>query len=128
MSDEIRLVLPAEEAFRELVHLVVGGLAARLDLTFEDLEDLQVAVEAVLGCRDDEDEITVTFAVEAGTVRTRVGPFSAHALSELDGDGYELGLRRVLQTVCDGFEVDEDGDGFWVALTKHTATPAGAEH
>jgi hypothetical protein len=47
MSDEIRLVLPAEEDFRPVAHLVVGGLGARHDLTFEDLDDLQVAVEAL---------------------------------------------------------------------------------
>ena len=128
MTDEIRLVLPAQEDFRHIAHLVAGGLAARLDLTFEDLEDLQVAVEAVLGCRDDEDEISVTFAVGAGAVRTTLGPFSDRSLSELDGDSSELGLRRVLETVCDDFEVEQhDGDS-WVALTKRTATPAGAEH
>lgn len=126
MTDEIRLVLPAQEDFRHVAHLVAGGLAARLDLTFEDLEDLQVAVDAVLGCRDDEDEVSVTFAVEADAVRTTVGPFPARSLSELDRDSSELGLRRVLETVCDDFEVEErDGDS-WIELTKRTATPAGA--
>jgi len=128
VTDEIRLVLPAQEDFRHIAHLVAGGLAARLDLTYEALEDLQVAVEAVLGCRDDEDEICVTFGVDAGAVRATVGPFSARSLSDLDGDASELGLRRVLETVCDDFEVEQhDGDS-WVALTKRTATPAGAEH
>jgi len=128
VTDEIRLVLPAQEDFRHVVHLVVGGLAARLDLTFEDLEDLQVAVEALLGRRDDEQEITVTFGVDTGAVRTIVGPFSETALSELDGDSSELGLRRVLETVCDDFEVEQHDGGSWVALTKRTAAPAGAGH
>jgi hypothetical protein len=128
VTDEISLTLPAQEDFRHVAHLVVGGLAARLDLTFESLEDLQVAVEAVLGCRDDEAEIRVTFDVGPGAVRTTVGPFSAGSLSGLDGDSSELGLRRVLETVCDHFEIEErDGDS-WVALTKRTAAPAGAEH
>jgi hypothetical protein len=128
VTDEISLTLPAQEDFRHVAHLVVGGLAARLDLTFESLEDLQVAIEAVLGCRDDEAEISVTFDVEPGAVRTTVGPFTAGSLSGLDGDSSELGLRRVLETVCDDFEIEErDGDS-WVALTKRTAAPAGAEH
>jgi len=128
VTDQIRLVLPAQEDFRHVAHLVAGGLAARLDLTFEDLEDLQVAVDAVLGCRDDEDEVSVTFAVEAGAVRTTVGPFPARSLSELDRDSSELGLRRVLETVCDDFEVEQRDGASWVALTKRTATPAGAGH
>jgi hypothetical protein len=128
VTDEIRLTLPAQEDFRHVAHLVVGGLAARLDLTFESLEDLQVAIEAVLGCRDDDAEISVTFDVGPGAVRTTVGPFTAGSLSGLDGDSSELGLRRVLETVCDNFEIEErDGDS-WVALTKRTAAPAGAEH
>lgn len=128
MTDEIRLVLPAQEDFRHVAHLVVGGLAARLDLTFEDLEDLQVAIEALLGRRDDESGISVTFGVEADAVRTVVGPFSASSVSELDGDSSEFGLRRVLETVCDHFEIEQhDGDA-WVTLTKRTATPAEAGH
>ena len=33
-GDEISLTLPADEEFRRVAHLVVGGLAVRLDLTF----------------------------------------------------------------------------------------------
>jgi anti-sigma regulatory factor (Ser/Thr protein kinase) len=128
VTDEIRLTLPAQEDFRHVAHLVVGGLAARLDLTFEDLEDLQVAVEAVLACRDDDAEISVTFGVDVDAVRTTVGPFSAGSLAELEDDSSGLGLRRVLETVCDDFEIEQrDGDS-WIALTKRTAAPAGAEH
>lgn len=128
MTDEIRLTLPAQEDFRHVAHLVVGGLAARLDLTFEDLEDLQVAVEAVLACRDDDAEISVTFGIDADAVRTTVGPFSARSLAELDDDSSGLGLRRVLETVCDDFEIEQRDDDTWMALTKRTAAPAGAEH
>ena len=41
-TDEIRLVIPAEEDFRPIAHLVTGGLATRLDVTYGDLDDLQV--------------------------------------------------------------------------------------
>jgi hypothetical protein len=128
VTDEIRLTLPAQEDFRHVAHLVVGGLAARLDLTFEDLEDLQVAVEAVLACRDDDAEINVTFGIDADAVRTTVGPFSGRSLAELDYDSSGLGLRRVLETVCDDFEIEQRDSDTWMALTKRTAAPAGAEH
>ncbi len=109
MSDEITLVLPATEDFHPVAHLVVGGLAARLELTYEQLEDLQVAVEALLGCRDDDGDVSVVVSVESETVRATVGPFAAHALAELERDASELGLRRVLETVTDGFEVKTQG-------------------
>ena len=118
MSDEIRLVLPAQEDFHPIAHLVVGGLAARIELTYEQLEDLQVAVEAVLGCRDDDDDLSIVVEVEYDAVRTTVGPFAREALAELERDGTEFGLRRVLETVTDGVEVEDRDGGAWVALTK----------
>ena len=121
MTDEIKLVLPAQEDFHPVAHLVVGGLAARLELTFEQLEDLQVAVEALLGCRDDDGEISVVVTVEPDSVRAIVGPFQAHALAGLEADAGEFGLRRVLETVTDSVQVEERDGGAWVALTKARA-------
>jgi hypothetical protein len=118
LTDEIRLVLPAQEDFRPVAHLVVGGLGARLELTYEQLEDLQVGVEALLGCRDDDDNLSVVIEVEPEAVRAIVGPFTREALAELELDGSELGLKRVLDTVTDGVEVEERDGSAWVALTK----------
>jgi anti-sigma regulatory factor (Ser/Thr protein kinase) len=118
LSDEIRLVLPAEEDFRHIAHLVLGGLGVRLDLTYDTLEDLQVALEALLGCRDDDGEIVVTVTADDGVVRASVGPFGAGALESLEGDGDGIGLRRVLDTVTDGFDVEERDGSSWVELTK----------
>jgi anti-sigma regulatory factor (Ser/Thr protein kinase) len=126
MSDEIRLVIPADEDFRQIAHLVVSGLALRLDLTYDSLEDLQVAVEALLGLRDDQDDVVVAVHVEQEDVRVAVGPLPVDAVEELDRDGPDFGLRRVLATVSDAFRVSERDDGCWVELTKRTATAAGA--
>jgi len=59
-TDEIRLVIPAEEDFRPIAHLVTGGLAMRLDVTYDDLDDLQVGIEALLALRDDAGELVVS--------------------------------------------------------------------
>jgi anti-sigma regulatory factor (Ser/Thr protein kinase) len=123
MSDEVKLVLPAQEDFRPIVHLVVGGLAARLDLTFDTLEDVQLALGALLARREDERDVVLT--LELGeTVRITLGPFEAAALADLEEDGSGLGLRRVLDTVCDTVEVDKRDDGAWVELTKRAVAPA----
>src|SRR5438477_4567731 len=125
MTDEIRLVLPAEEDFHPIAHLVLGGLGARHSMTFDQLEELQVALDALLDRRDDENEIVVSIRVEKETVRAEVGPYPAGALAELEGESEALGLRRVLETVCDAFEVEERDAGSWVQLQKRTA-PAAA--
>jgi hypothetical protein len=118
VSDEIRLVLPAEEDFRHVARLVVSGLAARLELTFEQLEDMEVALDVVLGFRDDDGELSIALDVDGETVNTTVGPFSADALKPLDRDDGELGMRRVLETVADDVVIERRGGESWVRLTK----------
>ena len=46
-ADEITLTVPRSPGFDGVAHLVLGGLAVRLNLTVESLEDLQLALDAV---------------------------------------------------------------------------------
>jgi hypothetical protein len=126
VSDEITLVLPAQEDFRHVAHLVLGGLGARLDLTYEDLDDLQTALDGLLGCRDDDGDIRVAIEVGDGSIVSSVGPFSASEVEELASDGGGLGLRRVLDTVADSFDVEQRDGSAWVIVRKRTATTAEA--
>ena len=121
MSDEIRLVLPAQEDFHHIARLVVGGLAARLELTYEQLEDLEVALDALLRCRDDEGDLSIALTVEGNTVRTTVGPFSAPALAGLERESETLGLRRILDAVVDSAELVPGDEGDWLKMTKAVA-------
>ena len=119
MSDEIVLTLPAEEDFRRVAHLVLGGLAVRLELTWEHLEDLQLGLDSLLERREDEGDVTVSVRVDDGTLRTRVGPFGDLELADLEQEGaQELGLRRVLAAVADDFRLVRAAEGQWVELTK----------
>ncbi len=126
MSDEITLVVPAQEDFRRVAQLVLGGLGARLDLTYEDLDDLQTALDGLLGCRDDDGDIRVAIEVTDAAVVSTVGPFSAGQLDGLEEDGAGFGLRRVLDTVADSFEVEQRDGSAWVVVRKSTAAPAEA--
>ena len=126
MSDEITLVVPAQEDFRPIVHLVIGGLAVRLDLTMDALEDLQVALDALLARRADEGDVVVRVVFDDQVMRATVGPLPSAILEDIERDGNELGLRRVLETVCDTFELEERDGNAWVELTKQTATTAPA--
>jgi hypothetical protein len=126
VSDEITLVVPAQEDFRPIVHLVIGGLAVRLDLTMDALEDLQVALDALLARRDDEGEVVVRVVFDDQVMRATVGPLPSAILEDIERDGNELGLRRVLETVCETFELEERNGEAWVELTKQTAAPTAA--
>ena len=120
-SDEIRLVIPAEEDFRPIAHLVTGGLAMRLDVTYDDLDDLQVGIEALLALRDDAGDLVVSLSADDGVLRAELGPFPPEKVHAAESNG-GLDLRRVLETVCDTHEVEERDDGAWVELTKRVAS------
>jgi hypothetical protein len=116
MTDEITLTLPREPDFHRVAHLVLGGLAVRLDLTIENLEDLQIALDALLDRTEPgAGDVTVRMRLHAGELETLVGPLTPHVLDEIERerDG-ELGLRRVLETSVEDVHVD----GEWVRLTK----------
>jgi hypothetical protein len=123
-ADEIRLVIPAEEDFRPIAHLVTGGLAMRLDVTYDDLDDLQVGIEALLALRDDAGELVLSLSADEGVLRASLGPFAPEKLHAGESNG-GLDLRRVLETVCDTHEVDEREGGAWVELSKRIVS-AGA--
>ena len=106
--DEISLTLPADDAFHRVAYLVLGGLAVRLDLTYESLEDIELALDTLLERSGDNGEVTVRVRVEGDELRTMVGPFRADVLRELDQEsGDALDVRRILETVCDRIDVSE---------------------
>lgn len=125
-GDEISLTLPADEAFHRVAHLVLGGLAVRLDLTFEQIEDLELALDALLERRRGGGEMTLRVQVLDGELRTTVGPFAA-VRADLERGGVDaLNLSRILGAVCDSVAITDD-DGFeWVQLTKRMRALEGA--
>jgi anti-sigma regulatory factor (Ser/Thr protein kinase) len=127
MNDEITLTLPAERDFYRVAHLVLGGLAVRLNLTFEHLEDLQIALDELLDNRTRDGEVTVSVCVQDDAIEARVGPFpDGRVRAELEHDEGAVGLRRVLDAVVDRVALRADDDGDWVTLTKTVEPPEGA--
>ena len=118
MTDEIRLALPRERPFHRIAHLVLGGLAVRLDLTLETLEDVQLALGELLDRYEGERDVEVVLRVTGDALEIRVGPFDSALLEgELDREE-TVGLRRVLDTVVDDVRVAEGEGGTFVELRK----------
>jgi hypothetical protein len=120
VTDEITLTLPREREFYGIAHLVLGGLAVRLDLTFEALEDLQLALAGVLDRPDAEGDINVKLRVAEGSFQALIGPFDAqHLHASLERRAQDdLTVARLLEAVVDRVEVDERDETAWIELTK----------
>jgi hypothetical protein len=114
MPDRIELTTPVGRAFEPVIRMVMGGIADRLDLGFEDLDDLQLAVERLLAEGDPHDPVTLSFEILEHGVRTRVGPLRdtslAAALQGPEPRPGELTLPRILSTVVDSYGVEQVRD------------------
>jgi anti-sigma regulatory factor (Ser/Thr protein kinase) len=123
VADEIVLTLPREPDFQRVAHLVLGGLAVRLDLTIENLEDLQIALDTILARADPTaGDITVRMRLIDGELETIIGPLTRRLLDEIEHEGEAgLGVRRVLDSMVEDVHVD----GNWVRLTKKVAPRHG---
>ena len=123
MTDEITLTIPRDADFHGVAHLVLGGLAVRMDLTVENLEDLQIALDSLLGLSELEPgAITVRMALRDGALEACVGPLPASVLDEIERDQDDaLSLRRVLDSTVDDVHVDGDT----VRLTKKVSPGSG---
>jgi hypothetical protein len=112
--DTIELTTPVGRDWDPVVRLVLGGIADRLNLGFEELDDLQLAVERLLLEAGSQDSVKLSFEVSENGVRTRIGPLRAAPLAEaLQGPPPapgELTLRRILETVVDSFGVEQVAD------------------
>ena len=52
--DEFTITIPRERPFATVAGLVVGGIAARHDVTLDVLDDLQLALDGLLERTDDD--------------------------------------------------------------------------
>jgi len=126
--DRIVLTIPRDEGFESVAQLVLAGVAARLNFTYEVVDDLGIALETVLERRGDGGELTVELDVTADTVKAAIGPLRRDGLqAELEGPDDRVGLRRVLETVVDNFSAVEREGGEWIELEKRVQTVESAK-
>lgn len=121
--ERIELVTPAGRDWSPVVRLVLGGIGDRLDLGFDELDDLQLAVERLLAEAGAQEAVRISVEIVDEGVKAQIGPLNegtiAQALQGPEPRPGELTLRRVLETVVDSFGVEDvDREGLYVRLDK----------
>ena len=121
-GDAIRLRIPHARPYHGVARLVVGGLAARLDFSYEHLEDLQLALASILENEEyrADDEVTVELTLEDDGVLLAMGPLAGARLrADLESEASEgIGLGRLLDTVAEHVEVEQRDGADWLRLEK----------
>lgn len=125
--DEVVLTLPAAPEFVRLARLTCAGLATRVGMGYDEVEDLRIAVGeacSLLIGAGREGTLTLTFAIGATAVSVTVaGEFVGDAAGERDTELSD----QILAAVVDEHEVDAPNDR--VTLVKRhdvIDVPAGA--
>jgi anti-sigma regulatory factor (Ser/Thr protein kinase) len=122
VTGAIKLKIPHQPPYHGVALLVVGGLAARLDVSYEQLEDLQLALESVLENSGyaRTSEVTVELDMQDHSLAMIIGPLDGAALrSDLeDRRDDRLALGRLLGTLVEDVTVEGRDDGDWLRLQK----------
>lgn len=108
--DTIRMTIPALLAYVRLPRVAIAGLATRSGFSYDEVEDLRLAVgevcQVLLDGADRDGTLTIDFAVARGTVRVQVAIDAAPGVHE--GLPERL-AEQILAATVGKVEVDDDG-------------------
>jgi serine/threonine-protein kinase RsbW len=112
-EDQVRLAVPATPEFLRLARVTATGLASRLGFTFDEVEDLRLAIDelcfALIGTKGRAGTVQLTYLIHDNALEVEgTGAFTDRAesgavtVSELS--------ERILDALVDEHEVRPDGD------------------
>lgn len=107
MTSTVHLEIPASGAYLAVARAAATGLAAQLHFTYEEIDDLRIAVdEAVTALLEggNGSKVPLLFEVEGGQV-SMTSSVKAGAADQLDADRLELSTQ-ILAAVCDDHDLE----------------------
>src|SRR5690606_8154623 len=121
---DVELRLPAEGAYAAVVRTAAAGLAARLDFTIDDIEDLRIAIgEAsalVIPEADPGSDLTCRFQLGAGDLGVELEVEASHE-PEVDRESFAW---QVLDTMAKDAVAGSANGRFVVSFTVRSETAA----
>ena len=123
---DVELRLPADSAFVSVLRTTSAGLAARLDFTLDDIEDLRMAVgEAsalVLPEAEPGSDLVCEFFMRPGQLTVQVG-VPSHAPTPPDEDSFAW---QVLTTLATKASASTDDHRLTITLSMQSALQESA--
>jgi serine/threonine-protein kinase RsbW len=118
---DVELRIPADSAFLAVLRTATAGLAARLDFTLDDIEDLRIAVDEacamVLPQARPDSDLNCAFDLGDGELTVSVSA-DCDSPRQPSRDGFAW---TVLAALTSSLSADVDGDRLTVRLSRSTA-------
>ncbi|MDO9456912.1 anti-sigma factor [Nocardioides sp.] len=124
---DVELRLPADSLYASVLRTTTAGLAARLDFTIEDIEDLRIAVgEAnamVLEHADEGSDLVAAFQLAPGSMVVSITVEAATSpVPDLDSFAWQ-----VLTTLAASADIESGSGRFGIVMTmRSSAVGAGS--
>ncbi|WP_340540709.1 anti-sigma factor [Nocardioides sp. GXZ039] len=122
---DVELRLPADSAFASVLRTTTAGLAARLDFTIDDIEDLRIAVgEAnamVLEHADAGSDLTCGFHLSPGQMTVTIRADAAgNPVPDLDSFAWQ-----VLDTLASSADIESADGHISITMTMTSSALGG---
>jgi anti-sigma regulatory factor (Ser/Thr protein kinase) len=120
--EEVRLTMPAVPQLLRVARLTAAGLANRLGFSYDEIEDVKIAVDelcfVLVGSKGRSGTLSLTYVLDQNNLSIEgVGDFGATAV---DPAPSELSAQ-ILSAVVDEHEVARDGGEVRFRLVKRRA-------
>ena len=125
MAERINLEVPADPSALDTVLTILAGISARLDYSLDDLDDVRLAMEMLLGDAlelEKLESITVQAEVADGAMKLTAGPFRSAELRKRVTVGRSdcIDLCLLLRRTMDAVTVEGDDSTYSVVLERRS--------
>ena len=120
-QDEVRLAVPATPEFLRLARVTASGLASRLGFSYDEVEDLRLAIDELcfilIGSRGRTGSVELRYAMVPGALEVEgIGNFTDAAPNGTEADNStQLRLaafsQQILSALLDDYSVYRDDQG-----------------
>lgn len=127
---EIRLSVPARADYVHVLRSVIASVAAKLDFSYDDIEDLRLAVDEacayLLGLRDAPTTLTLSIAPHDGTVDVIASVQGPGGAERAPGAQANM-MWHLLGALTDEARFEEQSGQPGIRFTKTTAAASAAQ-
>ncbi|MFT7601337.1 MAG: hypothetical protein ACI8TP_004289 [Acidimicrobiales bacterium] len=103
-TDTMRVRFPAAAAYARIGRVAVAGLALRLEIDVQRVENLRLAVDAAVSALTGRGEIVVFVQWSPGELTLDIGNDDAHLSADATAQ-----LSELLSPLVDGYDVTDVG-------------------